>query len=51
MSAARAGTCVYRECNQGIGRSPPANYGQILATRTACGDLGSSRQLGMKLIF
>ena len=30
-----------------------ANYGQILATRTARGDLGSSRQLqlGMKLIF
>jgi hypothetical protein len=30
-----------------------ANFGQILATRTARGDLGSSRQLqlGMKLIF
>jgi hypothetical protein len=30
-----------------------SNYGQILATRTARGDLGSSRQLqlGMKLIF
>jgi hypothetical protein len=30
-----------------------ANYGQILATRTARGDLGSSRQLqlGIKLIF
>lgn len=30
-----------------------ANYGQILATRTARGDLGSSRQLqlGMKFIF
>jgi hypothetical protein len=30
-----------------------ANYGQILATRTARGDLGSSRQLqlGLKLIF
>jgi len=29
------------------------NYGQILATRTARGDLGSSRQLqlGMKLVF
>jgi hypothetical protein len=30
-----------------------SNYGQVLATRTARGDLGSSRQLqlGMKLIF
>jgi hypothetical protein len=30
-----------------------ANYGQIVATRTARGDLGSSRQLqlGLKLIF
>ena len=30
-----------------------ANYGQVTATRTARGDLGSSRQLqlGMKLIF
>ena len=30
-----------------------ANYGQILSTRTARGDLGSSRQLqlGMKLVF
>ena len=30
-----------------------ANFGQILATRTARGDLGSSRQLqlGLKLIF
>jgi hypothetical protein len=30
-----------------------ANYGQITATRTARGDLGSSRQLqlGMKLVF
>jgi hypothetical protein len=30
-----------------------ANFGQILATRTARGDLGSSRQiqLGMKLVF